>query len=93
MPSILDDLKNAWATITYNSSPGVASAIEGVPVFVTDKTPEKSQAHSVSNTDLNTIETPIMPDRQLWIEGIAMSHYNFNDLKDGNAWNVIKEYL
>jgi len=40
--SILEDFKDAWATITYNSSPGVASSIEGIPAFITDPTPEIS---------------------------------------------------
>lgn len=92
-PNIVDDLKNAWATITYNSSPGVASAIEGIPVFVTDPNPKKSQAYAVANTNLNSVENPVMPDRQTWIESIAMCHYNFDDLKSGTAWNIIKEYL
>jgi hypothetical protein len=92
-PSIVDDLKNAWATVVYNSSPAVASAIEGVPVFVTDPNPQISQAYDVANTDLSLIESPILLDRQPWVEKLAMSHYNFDDLKSGAAWNVIKEYL
>lgn len=91
--SILSDFKNAWAVVTYNSSPGVAAAIEGIPVFVTDPTPQHSQAFDVTNTNLSQIETPNMPDRQKWIEKLAMSHFSFNDLKTGIAWNVIKEYL
>jgi hypothetical protein len=91
--SIRDDLQNAWATVTYNSSPGVASAIEGVPVFVTDPTPQISQAYDIANTDLSTIENPIMPERQQWIEKISMCHFNFNDLRSGVAWNIIKEHL
>lgn len=92
-PSIVDDLKNAWATITYNSSPGVASAIEGIPVFVTDPIPNHSQAFDIANTNLNTIENPLMPERQLWIEKLSMCHYNFNDLKTGKAWQIMKEYI
>ncbi len=92
-PSILDDLKNAWATITYNSSPGVASAIEGVPVFVTDTEPRKSQAYDVANFDLSRIENPLRPERQQWIEKISMSHFNFEELKQGIAWNIIREYI
>ena len=92
-PNIIDDLKNAWCTVTYNSSPGVASAIEGVPVFVTDPKPKTSQAYDVANTDLSTIESPKMPDRQAWIEKISMCHFNFNDLKKGTAWDIIKDYL
>jgi len=92
-PSIIDDLKGAWACVTYNSSPGVASAIEGIPVFVTDPAPQVSQAYDVANTDLSMIENPSMPERQQWIEKIAMCHFNFDDLKKGVAWNIIKEYL
>lgn len=92
-PTLQDDLHNAWCSITYNSSPGVASAIEGIPVYVTDPDAKKSQAYEICNTDLNTIENPIMPDRQKWIEKIAMSHYNFNDLKTGKAWEIIKDYI
>jgi hypothetical protein len=92
-PNIIDDLKNAWATVTYNSSPGVASAIEGVSVFVTDPTPQKSQAYDVANFDLSAIENPLRPERQQWIEKISMSHFNFDELKQGIAWNIIREYI
>lgn len=91
--NILSDLANAWACITYNSSPGVASAIEGVPVFVTDPNPKNSQAFDVANIDLQNIENPNMYDRQHWIEKLSMCHYNFEDLKTGTAWNIIKEYI
>jgi len=91
--SILDDLKNCWAAVTYNSSPGVAAAIEGIPVFVTDPNPRISQAYDVANTDLSKIETPTMPERQQWIEKISMCHFNFDDLQSGVAWNVIERYL
>ena len=63
-----DDLRNAWATIVYNSSPSVASIIEGVPAFVTDSVPQHSQTFGVANTDLSRLENPEMPDRQAWIE-------------------------
>lgn len=92
-PSILDDLKNAWCVITYNSSPGVASAIEGIPVFVTDPNPEISQAYDVANFDLNSIESPAFLERQKWIEKISMSHWKFTELQDGSAWNHIRSYV
>jgi hypothetical protein len=91
--SILEDFKNAWATITYNSSPGVASAIEGIPVFVTDPNPRISQAFGVCNLDLSRIEEPKIPERQNWIEKISMCHFNFTDLRTGVAWNIIKDYV
>lgn len=91
--AIQADLHNAWATVTYNSSPGVASAIEGVPVFVTDPDYRKSQAADIANTNLSNIENPNRPERQEWIEKISMSHFNFQDLQDGTAWNIIRDYV
>lgn len=92
-PNILDDFKDCWAVVTYNSSPGVAAAIEGIPVFVTDPEAEKSQAYAIANTNIKEIEKPQTYDRQQWIEGIAMSHFNFDELKQGIAWNIIKDYI
>lgn len=91
--NILDDFSNAWATVTYNSSPGVASAIEGVPVFVTDPEPRNSQAYDVANLNLADIEKPLLPQRDEWIKKISMSHFSFNDVESGEAWKIIKEYL
>lgn len=91
--SLLDDLKNAWATVVYNSSPSVASIIEGVPAFITDSEPKHSQSYSVANTDLNQIENPILHERQSWIERLAMCHWNFDELKSGEAWKFFKNFL
>jgi len=91
--SILEDFHKCWSVITYNSSPGVAAAIEGIPVFVTDPTPQISQAYDVCNIDLKDIENPKRPERQQWIEKLAMSHFSFSDLHTGVAWNIIKDYI
>ena len=90
---ITHDFRNAWATITYNSSPGVASAIEGVPVFVTDPNPKMSQANEVANTDLSQIENPKHFERQQWVEKLSMCHWKFEELSDGTAWKHMREYI
>jgi hypothetical protein len=91
--NFVDDLENCWATVVYNSSPGVASIIEGVPAFVTDPIPEHSQSFGIANTDLSKIESPITPERQLWVEKLAMCHWKFDELKSGAAWNFFKRYI
>lgn len=88
-----EDLKNAWATILYNSSPAVASSIEGVPVFLTDPHPEFSQAKEVANLDLSRIENPLLPNREEWIKKLAMCHWNFEELKNGEAWQFFRKYI
>ena len=90
---LTDDLDKCWAVVTYNSSPGVAAAIEGVPVFVTDTTPQTSQAFDVANTNIADIENPMMFERQQWIEKLSMSHWNFNELSSGEAWAIMRDYI
>jgi len=88
--NLLLDLKNAHAVISYNSSPGVVSAIEGVPVFVLD--PDRSQASDVANKLLQNIESPEEFDRELWIRKMAQMHWTLDELKDGSAWRHLRQW-
>lgn len=88
---IRNDLQNCWAVVNHNSSPAVAAAIEGVPVFVTD--PERSQCQAIANVDLRTIEQPTLPDRTEWLNRLAMSHWKFDELKTGEAWAHMREFV
>jgi hypothetical protein len=91
--NLVDDLKGAWATVVYNSSPSVASIIEGVPAFLTDNIPQHSQSFDVANTDISNIENPVMLDRQAWIEKLSMCHWKFDELRSGEAWQFFKKYI
>jgi len=89
--NLVDDLKNCWAAVNYNSSPVVGAAIEGIPIFVLD--PSKSQCSDVANTDLTQIENPQMPDRQQWVERLSMFHWNFDELRSGECWKHMKQFI
>jgi len=91
--SLADDLASAWATVTFNSSPGVASLIQGVPVFVTDPIPERSQVWPVCNTDLTTINAPVLHDRENWIHKLCQSHWNDDEIVSGEAWKFMKSRI
>jgi hypothetical protein len=86
-----DDLRNCWAVVNHNSSPVVGGAIEGYPVFVTD--PVNSQCREIANVDFSTIENPLMPDRQAWVERISMSHWKFDELKSGACWAHMRKFI
>ncbi len=90
---LIHDLQGAWVTVVYNSSPSVASLIEGVPTFLTDPKPEYSQTCGVANTDISKIENPTMTERQQWIERLSMCHWNFDELKSGEAWSFFRKYI
>lgn len=89
--SLLDDLKNAWAVVNHNSSPVVGAAIEGFPIFVTD--PNKSQCKDIANTNLADIENPKLYNREGWVQRISMSHWNFDELKSGECWAHMKNFI
>jgi hypothetical protein len=89
--NLVDDLKNCWAAVNYNSSPVVGAAIEGVPIFVMD--PAKSQCNDIANTDLTQIETPQMPNRQPWVERLSMFHWNFDELRSGECWQHMRKFI
>jgi hypothetical protein len=89
--SLLDDLKDCWAAVNHNSSPVVGAAIEGVPIFVTD--PVRSQCKEIANTDLTKIDNPELHDRQAWLERISMFHWNFEEVKSGQCWRHMRQYI
>jgi hypothetical protein len=89
--NLVDDLKNCWAAVNYNSSPAVGAAIEGVPIFVMD--PIRSQCAEIADTDLSQIENPQMANRQPWVERLAMFHWNFDELKSGECWSHMKQFI
>jgi len=88
--NLLDDLLNANCLINYNSSPAVASAIEGVPTFVLD--PDRSPAANVSHHKLDFINNHSEFDRSQWILDLAQCHWNFKDMKSGAVWKHMKKW-
>ena len=90
---IQEDLRNAWATVLFNSSPGVASLIEGVPVFQMDPNKEYSMYGEVANTSLKRLEDPKLYDRQEWLHRIAMCHWSFDQTASGEAWEFMRQYV
>jgi len=87
---IRTDFKNSYAVVSYNSSPGVAAAIEGIPLFLLD--PENSQAKDVGHTSLAHLEKPRHFDRESWIHKMAQMHWTLDELKDGTAWQHLRKY-
>ena len=88
---LVADLQNCWAAVNHNSSPVVGAAIEGMPIFVTDTS--KSQCQEIANTDLAQIENPRMPDRQAWVERLSMFHWNFDELRSGECWRHMRQFI
>lgn len=87
---LMADFQGAHAVINHNSSPTVAAAIEGIPVWVTDSA--KSQAGPVAHKDLAEIENPRHFDRETWIQKLAMCHWRLDELKSGDCWRHMRNW-
>lgn len=79
------DLKGAHCLVTHGSIAAVESVILGCPVFVHPD----SAASLVGLTDLQKIEKPIYPDRQPWLNALAYSQFNEQELIDGTLWRMM----
>lgn len=90
---LLDQLKQTHATVTYNSSPGVASIFAGVPTFVTDPIPSRSQCYPICNTNLKYIEKPEFFDREDFYQKIAQCHWSLDEVESGDAWEFMRNRL
>jgi len=88
--SLQKDLHDAHAIVSYNSSPAIVAAIEGVPCYVLD--PARSQAREVSHTNLQDLDTPREFDRVPWLQRLAMFHWRLDELKDGTCWAHMRKW-
>jgi hypothetical protein len=88
--NLLTELRRAHCMVNHNSSPAVAAAIEGVPVFVLD--PKNSQAGDIAQTDVREIEAIRQFDREAWIQKVAMSHWRLDELKSGACWKHMRQW-
>lgn len=93
LPDIRQDLDRAWCSVTYNSSPGVASLMWGVPTFVTDPVPQRSQVWPFAGNDLSLIQDPPRPDRLALFERLAQCHFATDTLETGAAWHFMRARL
>lgn len=82
-----EDLAEAWAVVTYNSTSSSMAVIEGVPVFTADR---GSMAWEVSDHDLKRIENPTLFDRTQWAFNLAYTQWQLEEIESGAAWDHLK---
>ena len=88
--SLVNSLKNTWASVLYSTTAGLSSLIEGVPIFVTSPT---SLLYKVSSGQLKDIEKPILQDRLPWLQEIAKQHWTQEEILNGTYWSLIKKHI
>lgn len=80
------DLKGAHCLVTHGSIAAVEAVVLGCPVFVDPS----SAAALVGRTSLKDIESPVYPDRQPWLNSLAYSQFDEEELVNGKLWKLLQ---
>jgi len=89
--NLFQTLDNAYATVTYSSGFGIDSVIRGVPTIAMDP---GNFAYSLGNNKLSQIENLVRSnDREQWLNKLSYAQWSRKEVKDGRAWNHIRQQL
>jgi len=74
----------------FNSSSGVASILEGVPLWVDDSS---SVCWDVANYNIGDIDHSKQPDRSQWINDLAACHWTDQESRQGLIYKQFLPYI
>ena len=82
----LDD--DVFILVTYNSIAATEAILHGIPAL----TLGPNAATPISISKIENIESPIYPDRQLWLNNLCFNQFHIQEFKDGIVWDILKKY-
>ena len=86
-----EDIDNAWAVVSFQSSVSIRAINRGVPSFLMK--PGYSASQPMSLTDLSKIETPFYPDnRYEWLSSLCNNQFLKEEIRSGKALRLINEH-
>jgi hypothetical protein len=85
---LLNHSKEYYCVVSDSSSAAIESIWAGVPAF----TLGRHITNSVSKNNLSDIEDPYKGDIEPWLRAISYNQFTFEELKNGTAINLIKQY-
>lgn len=80
------ELERAHCLVAHGSNAAIESVVFGCPVFVD----RSSAAALVGQTDFASIETPVYPERQPWLNSISYCQFTEREMMDGTLWKMIR---
>ena len=88
---LLNDLKDAYCVVTYNSLSGVESVTEGIPTFAIEN---GSMVWPIANKDISKIENLNYDiDITQWCNDIAYTQWSKEECGQGLAWAHLKPII
>ena len=80
-----------FATVAFNSIAALESIVYGIPAFVS----VPCAASPLASNDLTRICKPVYPDPEVVLkhcQGLAYSQFTAEEIENGTAWKILKEY-
>ena len=87
---LTDNLVGAHSVVLFNSSASVAAVCAGIPLFADDSS---CVSWAVANKNASGIESPMVFDRQQWIQDLAAAHWSDEDARAGKIYQKFLPYL
>jgi len=83
---LAEDLRDAWAVVTFTSSAAIEALLAGIPAFCTGR----CAASPMGLAELGQIEHPRYPeDRERWAAGLAAAQWSIDEIAAGVAWHAL----
>lgn len=89
---LTEDLKEAFALVTFGSNAAFDAIVEGIPVVVLGD----SIARPIANTKLEELKEPFFPNDQQrwqWCCDLAYCQWTLDELRSGEAWHYLQNEL
>lgn len=86
-PDLISQIQRSYAVVTYASSAAAPAIIEGRPLFVTSPT---CFFYDDRSGELKDIEKPKTINRNEFFKRYAFSHWNVNEIRNGDFWRNVK---
>lgn len=88
--SLEEDIDNAWAVVSFQSSVSIRAINRGIPSFLMKSGYSSSQPMSL--TDLSKIETPFYPDnRYEWLSNLCNHQFLKEEIRSGEAYRYLND--
>ena len=89
VPDLEKAVKGASVVVTYNSSAGVQSILQGKPTIALHK---GSMVWDVSSHALEDYNKLFMPDRSQWSYDFAYTQWRAKEIARGDTWDHLKQF-
>lgn len=85
-----DDFKDVWCVVIWASGVGVKALVHGLPVIYTCPIWIGSEA---AGNALETIEAPVMGDREAMLERLAWAQWSVEEIRTGQPFRFLLERI